>query len=324
MSTKKINPISLFNSVLRLQHKESCNMPAHEIYQVVTKGLILGSKNFAEAKKLSNSKPYIEYTFGSSHIVNELHKLVEEFSSDVRICIGTICNKEQAKLVRELGKTAEILAFSPYYDKDISDYFTGSKVHYAPAVTSIDEFDSMAHDNPSFFQDKEPFIKVFPCIVENRDHILKALEGPFPELKDNRDRISLDLESDPDAIEICSPQDYIIIKEDFIKDKSMKLKIGLAENSSTALVKHIKSNLPNTKLACTGISTLAQLDKIEELLVAGASQFGSSLAIKGSVEKLNNNELSSHQAIEQIAQDIYQIYDIMHNVAKHSKTAAKS
>ncbi len=342
MANLEFNPVKAFNTVVRLNEKHP-SISSLEIYKSITEGVIKGTQNF------STYRASIEFTLSSVDIEECFPKLLEEYSKYINICIGTVCTLEQAKKVVEwqkILKNRELTAFSPYFDAEIFEFFKDKKINYVPGLTDINNYEEYKKHNNAL----NPCIKVFPSMLDTREQLLAAIQGPFPELIKEKDRIILnegfkpqerteepeakteDKESEAEGeekaetekeeknrvIEISSPLEYSKIREEFLKDKDLKIKITIPRNSGSKLIYHIKRDLSSANITATGISSLDKRS-IKDFFNSGASSIGSSITVKDPITMLLENKINLKEVKARISNNIKEAYDFLNNLDLKSK-----
>lgn len=286
-----VSPISFFNTVVRLNTSQS-----YEIYEAIAEAHIDAAREFSE----ENIKPSLELTFSSSEVEGSFPALVKRFQDEVKLCIGTVCTVEQAEQVIKWSKLSRepITVYSPYFINEIKELFANENIKYIPAVTTIEEFESC----PS-----HPFIKVFPSQIADLDNYAKAIAGPFPELLENKRRVT---NFNKDLIiadyTIASPNDYLKIREKFM-DENIIITIDSPDNAGVKLVEYIRSNAPNVEISTTGITDLS-LDSLKPLIEAGAHTIGSGASIKDSLAKICSNQISIREFKEEVQEKLTETY----------------
>lgn len=219
-------------------------------------------------------KPRIELTFGSFMIEELFPQLINDYSEQVDLWIGTVLTAKEAEILLQMkipeGK--QIYALSPVFDPEVAGMLAGTNFIYVPGCFDLEDYQAIV----SFYQEqnlKLDFLKIFPFGVEGSEEIFRALQGPFLELREgnSQGRISLKVENikDQESLQVTKPQDYFGIREQamsksginvFFRDlelDSSQIKRGLE------LAKHIKEINPELRLLASGIAEAISLEALE-------------------------------------------------------------
>lgn len=113
-----------------------------------------------------------EITFRTEYAKDAIKLAIKEFP-DMNIGAGTVINLEQAKLAVEVG--AKFLV-SPGLSKDIAKFAKQSNIIYYPGCVTPTEI-------MQALESELNVVKFFPANVYGGLSALKALSGPFPQIK---------------------------------------------------------------------------------------------------------------------------------------------
>ena len=305
------SPVRLLNNVIRLDLEDK----SKECYETITESIIEAAEEFQKGSEIKE-KPLIEFTFGSRDLEENFPKLLEKHKG-VEICLGTVCNKDEALQAIKWSKGSKLKVFAPHYSKEVKECFEGTDIQYIPGMRTMDEYKRFIKDHRTMNSKQIIKCKVYPCTSGNEEELLNAISGPYPELrlKENRERVLVGLKTiEKDTLSaktymIKTPFEYSQIRELFLKDKELKFIIQKPSIEAIELIKYMRQEEPEAYITATGMNKIGE-EEIK-LLKAGADSLGTAAAVKDALKNFKEGKIELTEMKAQIKTKLLKTYEAL-------------
>ncbi len=281
-----IKPPVDFYPVLRL---ESCSQEVWTVYKQVLDSLAKSHSIWAKQGR----EAHLEISLSSLAIEKYLLPLIDYANSlSTRLHLATLINASDYHRYRAIlaeHKLSGFQIFAPglVQDLDISACWD-PVLAYIPGLYTKCDFDLLLTLAPI---ERLTQLKIFPIGLESPAALIDFLERPFPEL--DRQRVwsraggllnpfagaaSIPTKQMP---KISSPSDYMMIRDYFLRDPSMKLELVSPQDlradeiSGLELAKYLRTEFPHLKLIASGLGSFHLGTAFEALAMTLRTDFNS-------------------------------------------------
>lgn len=195
---------------------------------------------------------------------------IKLWEGSMDMAFASVTSEEHIKKILKALELADysrdkVKVFSPIFDKA----FGNEKIEYIPGVYCKEDIEEVA----MHYQDLDR-IKIFPMEMKTPEAMLKALRGPYPELRQARYASRVITLSDEIATKykiyerdcfdrnvryVTSPQNYHKVRNEFMSSPDMKLIFKPLQRDIEEFIEEVKWNFPRTEIILSGLG--GNLDK---------------------------------------------------------------
>jgi 2-keto-3-deoxy-6-phosphogluconate aldolase len=324
-----VNPVAAFYPVLRLPQAEIFTRDSSNLlgfYHCVIDAVADAASGF------SGAKAQLEISLASPEIERCLSLLLDYASErDVEISLASLGTEEDYQRLATHNYGLQV--FSPGVVDGLGLRSCASEsLRYVPGVYTKHDFNLLTNFATQDL-DCLTTIKVFPATASDAKEFAEFLEGPFPELKQARKErrfvaVSKDLREqylmDKGFTMISSPSDYMMLREYFLKDSTIRMlavepaDISPNDISGIELIKFLRAEFPDLKIIAAGITSLNDPKLLAKVFSSGANAIASAI-FKMPLSRLQHGfELDDYPSVlaemrVEMACELATIYNLIYN-----------
>ncbi len=241
----------------------------------------------------------IEFSLASPYVFENLFDIKTKlWEGNLELALASLISIDQLLEIKKHSYFIDepIEVFAPAFDEQIAemidqDEWMNDYIDYIPAVYSASDVDEIFE-----FYHKVPKLKVFPMNPNTGDDLQRALEAPYPELRNYKA-----VQGGKELI-ITSPRDYQKIRKEFLLNPiSKKLVFQPEQRNVQELVEHIKWSNPRTKIVLSGID-----DDLVSVKSVKRIEFIATRMFKPVIASMLNASINKEEAKKLIAAELDQ------------------